>query len=73
MAEVSFCNPVNDYSYQWKVTGVESADTGSVIGSSLKITADNLEGGKQIEIAVSILNNQSMVMSSVSSIMSKAF
>lgn len=66
VAEVSFCNPINDFFYQWKINGIESEEINSVNGNSIRIPSSLLQSGQQIEVIVAVLNNQSMTMSSVS-------
>lgn len=68
VAEVSFCNPINDFSYQWNINGIESEEVKSVNGNSIRLPSSLLRSGQQIEIIVAVLNNQSMTMTSVSEV-----
>lgn len=70
VAEVSFCNAINDFSFEWEINGVETQEIKSVQGNTLRLPAgivsDLLRDNANIEIIVKVLNNQSMMMSSVS-------
>lgn len=66
VAEVSFCVPINDFSFRWKVSGLESAESERVTGNSLRLPPGSLQSGKNIEVVVSVLNDESLEMSSVS-------
>jgi hypothetical protein len=66
VAGVSFCNPINDYSYKWDISGTNTLGGNGITGNTFRIPPGTLKSGDRIEIVVSILNNQEMVMSSVS-------
>lgn len=63
---MSFCDPINDYYYQWKIDGMSDDDYLDVRGNVLKIPPGVLEEGKFYEVRVTILNNQKETMGSVS-------
>lgn len=66
VAEVSFCNPINDFTYQWSVGGLNSSDVESILGSSLRLPPGTIASGESITITVKILNNEALAMASVS-------
>lgn len=66
VAEVSFCDPSNDFSFNWKIEGLEEAEIESVSGSSLKLAPGTFKSGTPLEVTVAVLNSQSQAMASVS-------
>lgn len=66
VAEISFCNPNNDYTYRWQIDGFESSEIGNVLGNSLKLPGDSFDAGKSIVVTVNALNNESLTMATVS-------
>lgn len=68
VADVLFCDPINDYYYQWKVDGLIAADEDyfNVRGSSFILPAGLLNMDTVYEVRVTIFNNQSEAMASVS-------
>lgn len=66
VAEVSFCNTINDFTYQWSVGELNSSDVESISGSSLRLPPGTITSGKSITITVRILNNEALTMASVS-------
>lgn len=64
---MSFCDPITDYFYQWKIDGMTVDDDYlDVRGSVLKIPPGVFEEGKFYEVRVTILNKQKEAMASVS-------
>lgn len=66
VAEVQFCDPITEYSYQWVVEGLESEEVKRVKGNSLTLSRGIFEPGKSLILNVTVLNNESMAMASVS-------
>lgn len=67
VAEVSFCKPINDYSYRWKVAGLEASEIESVTSNSLKLLPGMLKAGAQLQVTVTVVNSESLIMATVSS------
>lgn len=66
VAEVSFCDPINDFTYRWKVDGLELREIDEVLGNSLKLPAGTLASGKSMEVTVTALNSDNLTLASVS-------
>lgn len=66
VASVSFCDAINDYSFRWKISGASSTEAENVIGNTLRLPAEVLHSGDILEVIVTVLNNDSIVMSRVS-------
>lgn len=66
VAEVTFCEPVNDFSFRWKIVGHELSEVESVSGNSLKLPSGLFKPGKLVEVIVAVLNKESLTMASVS-------
>lgn len=66
VAEVSFCDPINDFTYRWKVDGLELREIDEVLGNSLKLPAGTLASGKSMEVTVTALNSDNLTLTSVS-------
>jgi hypothetical protein len=68
VASVLFCNPINDYSFRWKISGASSTEVENMIGNTLRLPPGFLHSGELIEVIVTVVNNESLTMSSVSRI-----
>lgn len=70
VADVLFCDPINDYFYKWTLNGGTSDEFAEEYlrtkGSVLKLPSDVLDGDKEYEIVVTIYNNNSLAMATVS-------
>lgn len=66
VAEVSFCDPLNDFTFKWKIDGLTESEIEGIEGNSLKLPAGTFKAGQFIEVAVALLNNESLTMASVS-------
>jgi hypothetical protein len=66
VAEVQFCDPIADYRFKWNVPSAD-VEYFNVFGSSLKLPVGVLSAGLVYEISVSLLNNESLTLASVSS------
>lgn len=62
VAEVSFCVPTNEFSFQWQISGFDVNNIEDISGNSLKLPAGVLKAGKLVEVSVTILNNESLAM-----------
>lgn len=67
VAAVSFCDPIHDFSFRWKILGQEINELGSISGNTLKLPSESFQSGKLVEVTVAVLNNESLTMASVSS------
>lgn len=65
VAEVSFCDPINDFSYKWSISGASVSEIETVSGNSLKLPPGTFETGKLISVTVTILNNENLAMAKV--------
>lgn len=63
VAEVSFCDPINDFSYRWTLEGLN--ELGSITGSSLRLPMDILVAGQAFNLVVSVLNGDGKAMATV--------
>jgi hypothetical protein len=69
VAEVLFCEPVNDYFYKWRVKGMSAQDESEYLdvrGSTLQLPSGVLSADTFYEVGVTIFNNKSQAMASVS-------
>lgn len=66
VADVSFCDPINDFAFKWKIQGLAESEVEEIKGNSLKLPAGTFKAGQLIEVAVTLLNNESLIMASVS-------
>ncbi|KAL7040768.1 hypothetical protein ACKWTF_000512 [Chironomus riparius] len=69
VADVLFCDPINDFYYQWKIDGMPESfndDYLSVRSSSLKLPPGLFDGNKLYEVVVTIFNNKSEALASLS-------
>lgn len=73
VAEVSFCDPNNEFSFQWKIDGLDDGEVETVKGNSLKLAKGTFKFGMSIVITVAVLNNQSETMASVINYFSHKF
>lgn len=67
VAEVSFCNPINEFSYRWKVDGLEASEIESITSNSLKLPPGTLKAGSGHQVTVTVVNSESLIMATVSS------
>lgn len=67
VAEATFCDPINDFSFRWKIAGLDLNELENVSGNSLNLPAGVLKPGMNVEVLVAVLNNESFTMASVSS------
>lgn len=65
VAEVSFCDPINDFSFRWKITGLDANGIEDVTGNSLKLPPGMLKGGSSLQVTVTVVNNDSLTMATV--------
>lgn len=63
VAEVAFCDPINDFSYRWTVDGVSEAE--SIPGSTLRLPAGLIEAGKGFSVTVQVVNKAGDAMATV--------
>lgn len=63
VAEVSFCDPINDFSYRWSIAG--ETITG-IAGNALKLPVGTYSTGQFFELVVTVLNNESLTLATVS-------
>jgi hypothetical protein len=63
VAEVSFCDPINDFSYRWVIEGLDEVET--IQGSNLQLPAGMLEAGKVVNVVVKVLNSEGNAMATV--------
>lgn len=70
VADVSFCDPINDFTFKWQIDGLASSSAAENPGNSLKLPAGTFEAGKLIQVTVVLLNNESLTMASVSELLS---
>lgn len=70
VADVSFCDPINDLKFKWQIDGLASSSAEENPGNSLKLPAGTFEAGKLIQVTVVLLNNESLTMASVSELLS---
>lgn len=66
MAEVSFCDPINDFTFKWKIDGLDSTEIAGIKENSLRLPAGTFEAGKFVEVGLSLLNKELLTMASVS-------
>lgn len=71
VAEVLFCDPINEYTFQWSLSnGVLENEISKLSGKRLQLSADILQRQalslQFVKIDVKVLNKNSEVMSSVS-------
>ena len=72
MAETSFCNPTNDYNYQWKIEWLSEEEEKflNIRGKSLKIPPNVLKEAKVYEINVTLIGvKENNSLASVSEIL----
>lgn len=67
VADVSFCDPINNYTFKWELDGFDLVEVGSVIGNSLWTPPRTFKAGTQLQVVVKVLNADSLVLASVSS------
>lgn len=67
VAKVSFCDPINDYSFKWKIIGSDGNEAESFSGNFMRLPSGFLQPGQHVEIFVAAMNNESLTMASVSS------
>lgn len=72
VADVLFCIPMNDYYYRWKIEGMESDSMQeeylNTKSSILKLPSEIFDGDKSYRVSVTIFNNVSQALASVSKI-----
>lgn len=66
MADVAFCDPINNYTFKWELDGFDSTEIGSVIGNALWLPSGTFKAGTQFQVVVKVLNADSLTMASVS-------
>lgn len=66
VADVAFCDPINNYTFKWELDGFESAEVGFVIGNALWLPSGTFKAGTQLQVVVKVLNADSLIMASVS-------
>ncbi|KAG5675114.1 hypothetical protein PVAND_005043 [Polypedilum vanderplanki] len=69
VADVLFCEPVNDYYYKWEIKGMSKEDENDYLnikGSYLMLPSSVLDADTFYEVSVTIYNNKSEAMASLS-------
>ena len=68
-AEVTFCEPVNNYYFRWNISGLSSEiykNYFDVKSNYLQLPAGTLMSGKSYDLSVVLFNNESLTLGSVS-------
>lgn len=69
VAEVTFCDPINDYYFRWNISGLPSdiyKNYFDVKSNYLQLPAGTLKSGKSYGLSVVLFNNESLTLGSVS-------
>lgn len=69
VAEVTFCEQINDYYFRWNVSGLSPdiyKNYFDVKSNFLQLPPDTLTSGKTYNLSVVLYNNQSLMLGSVS-------
>lgn len=65
VAELLFCDPTNDFSFRWQINGMNITGIDDVTGNMLRLPVRILGAGNFIELAVTVLNNESQSLAKV--------
>ena len=66
VAEVSFCDAINNFSYRWKIEGAELSGIESFNGNSLRLPPESFMTGSSLVVTVMVVNSEIMEMARVS-------
>lgn len=67
VAEVMFCDPINEFTYSWSIQDFnsDSIDLSKITGNVLKLPPKTFKAGQSVVLIAKLLNKDSLVMAQV--------